>query len=434
MTQTNNHILAEYTYQLMEKVIEDGNIKIALERVVKNKGAHGCDGMKVSELQEHLNVHWQRIKQELLNGTYKPMPVRRVEIPKPDGGIRQLGIPTVLDRLIQQATQQVLTPIFEPTFSEFSYGFRPGRSARQAVLQAQQYIKDGKKIVIDTDIEKFFDRVNHDILMAKVTKHVHDRRAHTLIRRYLQSGVMINGCCVSTEEGTPQGGPISPLLSNIMLNDLDQELAKRKHSFVRYADDCNIYVASKRAGQRVYASIKRWLETHLKLKINEEKSAVDKPSSRKFLGFSFTQKQEVKLRLAPKTEIKFREKIRTLTRRRDSMSMQERIKRLNAYILGWSGYFGIIETKSTFENLDRWIRRRLRMCLLKQWKFNRTKLRNLMDLGISRELSARIAYSRKQYWRLSHTPQVNKALGLAYWQDTGLRSLVERYKVMHKSA
>lgn len=411
----------------MEKVVKYDNLKKALERVEGNKGSPGVDKMEVNELLPYLKEHWNRIKQELLDGTYKPSPVRRVEIPKQDGGVRELGIPTVLDRFIQQAIQQVLTPIFEPTFSEFSYGFRPGKSARQAVRKAQEYIKSGKRIVVDIDLEKFFDRVNHDVLMMKIAKHVADKRIHKVIRRYLQAGVMLEGCCVRTWEGTPQGGPISPLLSNIMLNDLDHELTQRGHSFARYADDCNIYVTSKRAGQRVYASITKFIEERLKLKVNVQKSAVDCPSKRKFLGFSFTSCREAKLRIAPKTKTKFKEKIRQLTRRSWGISMKERLEKLNAYLLGWSGYFGIIQTKSVLQKLDEWICRRLRMCLLKQWKRCKTKLTNLVNLGITKEWAGCIAFSRKQYWRLANTPQINKALGLAYWRERGLIRLVDRH-------
>ena len=410
----------------MEKVIERGNLKKALERVEGNKGSAGVDKMQVNELRPHLMKHWDRIKQELLDGTYKPLPVRRVEIPKPDGGMRELGIPTVLDRFIQQAIQQVLTPIFEPTFSELSYGFRPGKSARQAVRKAQEYIQGGKSIVVDIDLEKFFDRVNHDLLMTKVARHVGDKRIHKIIRRYLQSGVMLKGCCVRTEEGTPQGGPISPLLSNIMLNDLDHELIQRGHLFVRYADDCNIYVASKRAGQRVYASVTKFIGERLKLKVNREKSAVDLPAKRKFLGFSFTSYGEIKLRIAPKTITKFKDKIRKLTNRNWGISMQERLEKLNAYLLGWSGYFGIAQATGIFRKLDGWIRRRLRMCLLKQWKRCKTKLTNLVSLGVEENWAGRIAFSRRKHWRLSNTPQIDKALGLAYWRDQGLVSLVDR--------
>ena len=418
----------------MEKVVERDNLKKAIERVENNKGSSGVDNMQVNELRPHLTEHWNRIKQELLDGTYKPSPVRRVEIPKQDGGVRELGIPTVLDRFIQQAIQQVLTPIFEPMFSEFSYGFRPGKSARQAVRKAQEYIQNDKRTVVDIDLEKFFDRVNHDLLMSKIAKHIGDKRIHKIIRRLLEAGVMLKGCCMTTEQGTPQGGPISPLLSNIMLNDLDHELTKRGNSFVRYADDCNIYVASKRAGQRVYASVTKFIEERLKLKVNVQKSAVAHPSRRKFLGFSFSACQEVKLRIAPKTKNRFKEKIRQLTNRSWSISMEGRLEKLNAYLLGWSGYFGIIQTKSVLQELDEWIRRRLRMCLLKQWKRCKTKLTNLVNLGIVEKWAGCIAFSRKQYWRLANSPQINKALGLAYWREQGLIRLVDRYYEMLNKA
>ena len=426
MTQIENHISTNFNDCLMEKVVEHYNLKKALERVESNKGAAGIDGMQTCELRQFLKANWTNTKQELLDGTYKPAPVRRFEIPKPDGGVRMLGIPTVLDRFIQQAIQQVLTAIFEPTFSQFSYGFRSGKSARQAVRQAQSYIRSGKRIVVDIDLEKFFDSVNHDLLMSKLAKQINDKRVLKTIRRYLQSGVMLNGCCVATEEGTPQGGPISPLLANIMLNDLDQELTKRGHAFVRYADDCNIYVKSRRAGQRVYASIGKFIQEHLKLKVNEEKSAVDYPCNRKFLGFSFTLCERVKLRIAPKTKEKFKANIRKLTSRRRSISMKKRLEKLNAYLLGWSGYFGIAEAKRVFQDLDEWIRRRLRMCSLKQWKHCKTKLRKLAKLGIPEDWGCKIAFSRKKYWRLANTPQINKALGLAYWREQGLISLVDR--------
>lgn len=434
MTQVTKHVLANQNYHLMEKVIEHNNLKKALKRVESNKGAPGMDNMQVNELRPYLHANWECIKQELLDGTYKPSPVRRVEIPKQDGGVRQLGIPTVLDRFIQQAVQQILTPIFEPQFSDSSYGFRPRKSARQAVRKAQGIIQSGKKIVVDIDLEKFFDRVNHDILMSKLAKHISDKRILTIIRKYLQAGVMLNGCCVASEEGTPQGGPISPLLANIMLNDLDIELTKRGHSFVRYADDCNIYVSSKRAGQRVYESVKKFLEERLKLKVNMEKSAVDRPWKRKFLGFSFTSCKQNKLRIAPKTKIKFMENVRKLTNRNQSISMKERLEKLNSYLLGWSGYFGIIQTPSVFQSLDEWIRRRLRTCLLKQWKRCKTKLRNLVNLGIEKMWAGCIAFSRKKYWRLANTPQVNKALGITHWQNQGLISLVGRYNEMSVSS
>lgn len=426
MTQVANHISTKSNESLMEKIVERSNLRKALERVEYNKGAEGIDGMQTSELRQFLKANWENIKQELLDGIYKPAPVCRVEIPKPDGGVRLLGIPTVLDRFIQQAIQQVLSPIIDQKFSQFSYGFRPGKSARQAVRQAQSYIRSGKRIVVDIDLEKFFDRVNHDLLMSKLAKQIKDKRVHKIIRKYLQAGVMLNGCCVATEEGTPQGGPISPLLANIMLNDLDKELTKRGHAFVRYADDCNIYVKSKRAGQRVYESVSTFIQKHLKLKVNTEKSAVDYPSQRKFLGFSFTSCEEIKLRIAPKTKEKFKANIRKLTNRSKSISMKERLEKLNAYLLGWSGYFGIAETTNTFHELDSWVRRRLRMCLLKQWKLCKTKLRNLRRPGMPDGWAESIAFSRKKYWRLALAPQTHKALGLAYWRKQGLISLVDR--------
>jgi RNA-directed DNA polymerase len=435
MTQINNHILANHNNYLMEKVVEADNLKKALERVERNKGSSGVDNMQVNELRPHVIKHWNRIKQELLDGTYKPLPVRRVEIPKPDGGVRELGIPTVFDRFIQQAIQQILTPIFEPMFSEFSYGFRPGKSARQAVRKAQEHIQDGNGIVVDIDLEKFFDRVNHDLLMSKIVKHVGDKRIHKIIRRYLQAGVMLNGCCTRTEEGTPQGGPISPLLSNIMLNDLDHELTRRGHFFARYADDCNIYVASKRAGERVYASVTMFIEERLKLKVNKEKSAVDYPVKRKFLGFSFTFGDKIKLRVAPKTIIKFKDKIRQLTSRSWSISMEERLEKVNAYLLGWSGYFGIAEAIGIFQNLDPWIRRRLRMCLLKQWKHCKTKFQNLVAIGKDESMAKSIAYSRKKYWRLAHSHATDRILNVNYWKRQGLVSLVDRnYEMLTKTS
>jgi group II intron reverse transcriptase/maturase len=426
-TQTKESIREVQHIHLMEQVLERENLKRAYQRVKRNKGAPGIDEVTVEELQEYLWDHWGRIKEELLKGTYKPQAVRRLEIPKPDGGVRLLGIPTVIDRLIQQAVLQALTPIFDPTFSPFSYGFRPGRSAHQAVKQAQHYIKEGYRYVVDMDLEKFFDRVNHDILMSKLAKKIGDKRILRLIRRYLQSGVMISGCCVRTEEGTPQGGPLSPLLANIMLHELDEELLERGHRFVRYADDCNIYVKSKRAGTRVLASVTKFVEKRLKLKVNKEKSASDRPWNRKILGFSFTMAKAAILRLAPKTRERFKNVIRSITRRSHGQSMCKRIKELNTYLKGWIGYFYVAQTRSVFEGLDEWIRRRLRACLLKQWKKTKTKRRNLVLRGIPEEWASLISGSRKKYWRLSNTHQVNKALGLAYWQEQGLISLVKRY-------
>jgi RNA-directed DNA polymerase len=419
--------------QLMEQVVERENLLTSLHRVEKNKGAAGIDGMEIKSLRSFLLENWSHIREQLLNGTYQPTPVRRVEIPKPDGGVRMLGIPTVLDRLIQQALLQVLTPIFEAKFSQFSYGFRPGRKQLDAVTQAQSYVAQGFRFVVDMDLEKFFDQVNHDILMARLAKEIADKRVLKLIRRYLQAGVMINGCCKATEEGTPQGGPISPLLSNIMLDVLDKELEKRGHFFVRFADDCNIYVKSKRSGERVLQGVKRFIENQLKLKLNMEKSAVDRPWKRKFLGFSFTHHLKPRLRLAPKTIQRFKDKVRNLTARSKGQSMEVRMQELNSYLRGWSGYYRWASTRSVFESLDEWIRRRLRMCVLKQWKKPKTKRRKLVSLGIPSEWAALVSGSRKKYWRLAKTPQLNKALGLAYWREHGLCSLVDRYDALRST-
>ncbi|KAF0195016.1 MAG: reverse transcriptase (RNA-dependent DNA polymerase) [Bacillota bacterium] len=414
-------------YTLLDEMLKLDNMMAALKRVEQNKGAAGVDEVDVKSLRPYLKEHWFRIREELLEGTYKPQPVRRVEIPKSDGGVRLLGIPTLVDRLIQQGLAQVLTPIFDPNFSNSSYGFRPNRSTHQAVKQAKQYIEDGYRHVVDLDLEKFFDRVNHDILMARVTRKVKDKRVLKLIRAYLNAGVMANGVCVRSEQGVPQGGPLSPILSNIILDDLDKELERRGHRFVRYADDCNIYVKTVRAGQRVMEGVKRFVEDELKLKVNEQKSAVDRPWKRKFLGFSFTPERKTRTRIAPKARAKFEDKVRELTSRSRSMSMAKRIDQLNVYLRGWMGYFRLADTRSVIESLDQWTRRRLRMCYLKQWKKPKSVYRNLVKLGLSADFARRISGSGKGYWRLSNTPQMNKALGLAFWANQGLLSLVHLY-------
>lgn len=432
--QTSATTREEGYTQLMEQVVERANMIQALHRVESNKGAPGTDGMAIESLRPFLKDHWPEIRKELLNGTYQPKPVRRVEIPKPDGtGVRLLGVPSVLDRLIQQALLQILNPIFDPTFSPYSYGFRPRCKAQSAVKQAQQYIQGGYRWVVDLDLEKFFDKVNHDILMSRLARRIKDRRVLLLIRRYLQAGVMSKGCHIETEQGTPQGGPLSPLLANITLNELDWELMHRGHRFARYADDLNVYVKSRRAGERVMASVKQFVEGRLKLKVNLQKSGVDRPWKRKFLGFSFTFQKEPKIRLATKTLSRFKDRIRQLTSRRKGQSMRQRIERLNTYLLGWIGYFKLVDTRSVIQHLDTWLRRRLRMCYLKQWKKPKTKRRKLAALGIPSEWASLISCSRKGYWRLSNSPQVNIALGLAFWRKQGLKSLVERYDCLRST-
>ena len=400
----------------------------ALKRVEQNKGSHGVDMMPVQNLRQHIVENWLSIKEAILKGTYEPMPVRRVEIPKPDGGVRLLGIPTVTDRLIQQAIAQVLSKVYDPTFSENSYGFRPNRSAHDAVRKAKEYIRDGHRWVVDMDLEKFFDKVNHDRLMGTLAKRIQDKPLLKLIRKYLQSGVMINGVVSSTLEGTPQGGPLSPLLSNIVLDELDKELERRGHKFVRYADDCNIYVKSKRAGLRTMANIQRFIEGKLRLKVNEKKSAVDRPWKRKFLGFSFTFHKEPKVRIAKESLKRMKNKVREITSRKMPYPMEYRIQKLNQYLMGWCGYFALADTKSIFLELDKWIRRRLRMCLWKNWKKPKTKIRNLIQLGVPQWQAYEWGNTRKSYWRISNSPILHRTLGNSYWRNQGLKSLEARYE------
>jgi RNA-directed DNA polymerase len=354
--------------QLMEEVCGRENCQRALRRVKANKGSPGIDGMKVAELPGYLKQHWPAIREQRLSGTYQPQPVRRVEIAKPDGGVRKLGIPTVLDRMIQQAVMQVLQRRWDPTFSEHSHGFRPQRSAHEAVAKAQQYIAEGNRWVVDLDLEKFFDRVNHDKLIATMARRVSDKRMLKLIRAILESGVMENGLVSPVEEGTPQGGPLSPLLSNLVLDELDRELERRHHRFARYADDCNIYVGSERAGKRVMRSVTGFIERRLKLKVNEAKSAVARPQARKFLGFSFTGGKEPKRRIAPQALESCKRKLRELTRRTRGISVEQMTKELTAYLRGWKGYFGFCQTPSVLHRLEKWMRRRLRSMIWKQWK------------------------------------------------------------------
>ena len=409
--------------QLMEEVCERGNCWQAYKRVKANKGSPGIDGVKVGELSGYLKQHWPSIREQLLGGTYQPQPVRRVEIPKPDGGVRKLGIPTLLDGLIQQAVMQVLQRRWDPTFSEHSHGFRPKRSAHQAVAKAQQYIAAGHRWVVDLDLEKFFDRVNHDKLMAAIARRVTDKRMLRLIGAFLKVGVLENGLVSPAEEGTPQGGPLSPLLSNIVLDELDRELERRKHRFLRYADDCNIYVRSRRAGQRVMTSVTRFLTRRWKLKVNEAKSAVARPEERKFLGFSFSGHKEPKRRIAPKVLLRCKQKIRELTQRTRGIGLEQMMKELTAYLRGWKSYFGFCQTPSLLKALEEWIRRRLRSMIWKQWKRGKQRYAQLRHLGISRDLAARTAGSPHGPWHLANSPALSYALPIAYFDSLGLPRL-----------
>jgi RNA-directed DNA polymerase len=404
------------TIRLMESVCERQNMRRALRRVRKNKGAPGIDGMTVEELPGYIKRHWPKIKAELLVGVYKPLPVRRKEIEKPDGGVRLLGIPTVLDRLIQQAIAQVLQAIWDHTFSEFSYGFRPERSQHMAIRQAQCYIEEGSRFVVDLDLSKFFDRVNHDRLMNRLSSRVKDKRVLKLIGRFLRSGVMIGGLCEPTEEGTPQGGPLSPLLSNIVLDELDKELERRGLHFVRFADDCVIYVRSKRAGDRVKGSVSRFITRKLKLKVNEAKSSVTQPGYTKYLGFGFTiSKTNPRIRIHSKSLKRFRERVREITVRTRGRSINQVITELNAYIRGWWGYFSLCEARSCLRVLNAWVIRRLRAYIWKQWKLPRTKVRALINRGVPEYWAVRVGTTRKAPWRLSRNTTVAKALPVSYF-------------------
>ena len=420
------------TSMLLEEVLERNNMLLALKRVISNKGSHGVDGMKIDELREHIKKHWDTIKAKILESKYNPSPVRRVEIPKVDGGVRLLGIPTVQDRLIQQAIAQVLSRIYEPLFSNNSFGFRPRRGAKDAVTKSKQYINEGNRWVIDMDLEKFFDKVNHDILMGKLEKKIKDKRLLSLIRKYLKSGILINGVSVTSAEGTPQGGPLSPLLANIMLDELDKELEKRGHKFCRYADDNNVYVKSKRAGIRVMESMIKLIENKLKLKVNKDKSAVDFVSKRKFLGFSFYfAKGGAEIRIHEKSIKRFKDKIKFYTNRNIGISMESRLKKLNQIMMGWINYYGIANAVAKLKELDKWIRRRLRACIWKQCKRISTRHRNLVKLGINKYKAWEYANTRKGYWRISKSPILSKSLNNKYLESLGFVSLTQTYQMMH---
>src|SRR6266702_3212746 len=414
------------TSRIMEEVCEQRNLKEALRQVMGNKGSAGIDRMMVDQLGDYLKQHWPVIREQLLNGTYEPKPVRRVGIPKPDGGgVRKLGIPTVLDRFIQQAVMQVLQRRWDPTFSAHSYGFRPGRSAHQAVAHAQQYIAAGYGWVIDLDLERFFDRVNHDKLMAQIAKRVEDKQLLKLIRTFLNAGVMENGLVSPSVEGTPQGGPLSPLLSNVVLDELDRELERRGHRFVRYADDANIYVRSERAGQRVMESITRFITQKLKLKVNETKSAVARPQERKLLGFSFSTGPEIKRMIAPKALERFQHRIRETTRRAKGVSMETTIAELAPYLRGWRGYFGFCETPDVLIYLTRWVRLRLRAALWRQWKTPRRRRAALLELGVRPRLASNTAGSGRGPWYLARAKALSVGLSNAHFKSLGLPTLID---------
>jgi RNA-directed DNA polymerase len=412
----------------MEAVVERENLWAALRQVERNRGAAGIDGMTVADLRAYLREHWPRIKEELLAGRYLPQPVRGVMIPKPGGkGMRQLGIPVVVDRLIQQALQQVLSPIFEPGFSGSSYGFRPRRSAQQAVLKAREYVREGRRWVVDIDLEKFFDRVNHDVLMSRLARKIKDKRVLRLIRRYLQAGMMSGGVTMVRREGTPQGGPLSPLLSNILLDELDHELEGRGHRFCRYADDCNIYVRSRSAGERVMRSVTQFLERRLRLRVNAEKSAVARPWERKFLGYSLTVHREAKLKVAAASVQRLKEKLKTSFRRGRGHNLKKLIEgELTPLLRGWMNYFRLAEVKGIFEELDGWIRRKLRCLIWRHWKRTKTRAQGLRRRGLSEPQAWKSATNGRGPWWNAGASHMNAAFPKSYFDRLGLLSLLDQ--------
>jgi RNA-directed DNA polymerase len=418
------------TSYLMEEVCERDNLNRAYKRVKANKGSPGVDGMTVDDLGRWLAQHKEEMIAGLLDGSYKPQPVKGVEIPKPGGGVRQLGIPTVCDRLVQQAILQVLEPLVDPTFSESSYGFRPGRSAHQALHQASEYVQQGRHIVVDIDLEKFFDRVNHDILMSRLVRRIDDKRLLRIIRRFLEAGMMCNGVCVERNEGTPQGGPLSPFLANLLLDDLDKELEKRGHAFCRYADDCNIYVRSKAAGQRVMTSVTTFVEKRLHLRVNRDKSAVACTSERKFLGYRLLS--DGQLGVAPKSLARAKDRIRQITRRNRGISLERMISELNSFLRGWVIYYRHAACKSHLRRMDEWIRRKLRCVRLKQRKRAKPIADFLQQLGVPQWRAWLLASSGKGWWRMSGCPQATEAMTLAWFRDQGLVCLTERYVALNR--
>ena len=422
----------EYREGLLEKILEPGNLNLAYKKVKANKGSHGVDGMTVYELLPFLKQNGTKIRKSILEGTYRPNPVRRVEIPKPDGKVRLLGIPTVLDRVIQQAIAQVLSPIFEKQFSETSYGFRPRKNAKQAVLKCKSYIEAGYNWVVDIDIANYFDTVNHDKLMRLISKTLKDARVLSLIRKYLTSGVMINGVVAETEEGTPQGGNLSPLLSNILLNELDIELTRRGLKFCRYADDCNIYVKSQKAAERVMGSITKFIEVKLRLKVSKGKSTVGRPWRLKFLGFSFYHKKGgIGIRVHHNSVKKFKGKLKEITDRSNAMSMAQRMSKLKKQITGWVNYFGIADMAKIVKSLDGWLRRRIRMCFWTQWKKFKTRHDNLVKMGIENSKAWRFANTRKGHWRIAGSLILKRTFTNEYLKEFGFQSIAERYSLVH---
>jgi RNA-directed DNA polymerase len=412
----------------MEAVVARENLLKAYAQVMSNKGAAGIDGMSVEQLKPYLQEHWAQIKESLLNGTYQPQAVRCVEIPKPNGGVRQLGIPTVLDRLIQQALQQVLSPLFEPNFSVSSYGFRPGRSAHDAVKQARAYVAEGRRWVVDLDLEKFFDRVNHDILMSRLARRISDKRVLRLIRGYLQAGLLSDGVVSPRAEGTPQGGPLSPLLSNILLDELDKELERRGHKFCRYADDCNIYVRSRAAGERVMKSVVKFLSERLRLKVNAEKSAVARPWERKFLGYSMTWHKQPRLKVAPESIRRLKDKVRTILREGRGRSLTQVIKELNQLLRGWMQYFRLAEVKGIFEALDGWLRRKLRCLLWRRWKRPFSRAKNLLKRGLEKLRALKSAMNGRGAWWNAGASHMNEAFPKSYFDRLGLIALLDQQR------
>jgi group II intron reverse transcriptase/maturase len=413
---------------LLSQVVRSETLLAAWKQVKANRGAPGVDDITIEDFPAWFREHGARVRAALAEGTYEPAMVRRVDIPKPGGGTRTLGVPTVLDRVIQQAIAIVLTPIFDPTFSESSFGFRPGRSAHGAVQQTRGFIAEGARWVVDLDLSKFFDRVNHDVLMERLARRIDDKALLRLIRRYLSAGMMTDGVVVRRHEGTPQGGPLSPLLSNVLLDEWDKELERRGHRFARYADDCDIYVRSRKAGERVMASCRRFLETRLRLKVNEKKSAVARPWTRKFLGFSVTANRKPKLRLAKESAKRMKGRVRELTRRSRGISLERMIAELNRFLRGWLGYFRLIETPSVLEQLDSWIRRKLRCFLLKHWRPGRGRRRALQRLGVHN--AGILSHSRKGPWRLSRTQHVNYGVTNRYLESQGLLNLTQQWRIL----